>query len=398
MATKKLTQGFVSTAKAEEGKDRTLYWDASLPGFGLMVMAKGHRSYVAQYRANGQSRRVTLANAAQVDLEAARKQARKLFGEVAGGQDPAAEKRKVERYTLKAVCENYLAREGDKLRSLQTRQATLTRLVYPVLGERPIEEVRRRDIAALLDKVQDERGTPMADLVLSLLRRIFNWYATRDDDFVSPIVRGMARSNASERERDRILSDDELRAVWKAAEQYPGAPWGQYIRLLLLTATRRGEVAGMTWDEVQGDIWTIPKSRYKTKPKEDVVFPLSKAALKVLAEVPHIQGSEYPFSTNGRTPVGGFSGLKLRFDLASGVRDWTLHDLRRTARSLLSRCPGVTPDISERCLGHKIGGQRGVYDRYPYIEEMRHAFEALASLIETIVHPVENVMPIRTAL
>jgi integrase len=151
------------------------------------------------------------------------------------------------------------------------------------------------------------------------------------------------------------------------------------------------EAAGMTWDEVQGSLWTIPASRYKTG--HEVTLPLSKAAQQVLSEVPRIQGSEYPFSTNGRTPVGGFSGLKLRFDLASGVKDWTLHDLRRTARSLLSRCPGVTPDHAERCLGHIIPGERGVYDRYPYIEEMRHAFEALASLIETIVHPVENVVP-----
>src|SRR5262249_31092224 len=198
----------------------------------------------------------------------------------------------------------------------------------------------------------------------------------------------------SERQRDRILSDDELQAIWKAAEEYPGAPWGQYIRLLLLTATRRGEVAGMTWDEVQGDLWTIPGSRYKTG--KDTVLPLSKAAQKVLAEVPHIQGSEYPFSTNGRTPVGGFSGLKIRFDLISGVKDWTLHDLRRTARSLMSRA-GVTPDIAERCLGHVIPGIRGVYDRYEYLDEKRHAFEALASLIERLVHPAKNVVPIRTA-
>jgi len=344
-----------------------------------------------------------VTNAKRVELEAARKIARKLFGEVASGRDPAGEQRedaKRQAETLQAVCERYLTREGKNLRSFAQRRGTLTRLVYPVLGSRPIAEVRRRDINALLDKVQDERGTPMADLVLSLLRKIFNWYAVKggaDDDFMSPIVRGMARSNPSERERDRILSDDELRAVWKAAEEYPGAPWGQYIRLLLLTATRRGEVAGMSWDEEQGDTWTIPKSRYKTKPKEDVVFPLSKAALKVLAEVPRIQGSEYPFSTNGRTPIGGFSGLKLRFDLASGVKDWTLHDLRRTARSLMSRA-GVQPDLAERCLGHVIPGVRGVYDRYEYIEEMRLAFEKLASLIETIVHPVENVVPIRTAL
>src|SRR5262249_29426925 len=240
MASRKLTSGFARTATVAEGeKDRTINWAPGLSGFGLMVTPTGHRSYIAQYRANGKSRRVTVANAEKVDLEAARKIARKLFGEVAAGQDPAADKGKIAADTLQAVCERYLSRKKE-LRSIEKKRADLVRLVYPVLGNRPIADIRRRDINALLDKIQDERGGPMADLVLSLLRTIFNWYAVQDDEFMSPIVRGMARTKPSERQRDRILSDDELQAIWKAAEQYPGAPWGQYIRLLLLTATRRG--------------------------------------------------------------------------------------------------------------------------------------------------------------
>ena len=146
----------------------------------------------------------------------------------------------------------------------------------------------------------------------------------------------------------------------------------------------------MTRSEISNGSWTIPAVRYKTG--AEVTLPLSGAAKKVLTEVPHIQGCEYVFSTDARNPVSGFSTFKLKFDIACGVKNWRLHDLRRTARSLMSRA-GANPDIAERCLGHTIGGVRGVYDRHQYLEEMRHAFEKLASLIETIVRQEPNVIP-----
>jgi integrase len=389
MTSRKLTADFVGKAKSEPGKERSVYWDETLPSFGLMVTESGHRSYVAQYRSNNQTRRVTIGNAAKIELDVARKRARKIFGQVAHGEDPGREKRRAaaaEQRTLKAVCENYLAREGGKLRTTEKRRATLERLVYPSLGNYPIEEVKRSDINHLLDKVEDERGSAMADQTLALLRKICNWHAIRDDEFRTPIVRGMARRKSEEHERDRVLTDDELRAVWTTAEKYPG-PWGQYIRFLLLTATRRTEVAEMTCSEIQGSIWVIPAARYKTG--AEVALPLSAAAMQVLAEVPKIQGCDYLFSTDGRRPISGFSTFKLRFDLECGVRAWRLHDLRRTARSLLSRA-GVDPDLAERCLGHAITGVRGVYDRHRYLEEMRHAFEKLAAQIDRIVNPPGN--------
>jgi integrase len=105
--------------------------------------------------------------------------------------------------------------------------------------------------------------------------------------------------------------------------------------------------------------------------------------MKVLAEIPRIEGCEFVFTTNGQRPISGFNSFKLRFDLACGVKNWRLHDLRRTSRSLMSRA-GVDPDIAERCLGHVIPGVRGVYDRHRYLDEMRNAFERLAALIENI--------------
>jgi integrase len=150
---------------------------------------------------------------------------------------------------------------------------------------------------------------------------------------------------------------------------------------LLVTACRRTEAAAMTWSEISGDEWTIPHERYKTG--VELTLPLSKAAMKILAEIPRIEGSEHVFTTNGRAPISGFSTFKLKFDIACGVKHWRLNDLRRSARSLLSRA-GVNSDIAERCLGHAIAGVRGVYDRHRYLDEMRAAFEALAVQIDAV--------------
>jgi integrase len=380
MATQKLTAAFVQDARAEDGKDRSIFWDSTLPSFGLMVTKAGHRSWVLQYRNGQTSRRITLS--AVLNLDSARKEARKILGEVARGHDPAQERRKASNpNTLQAVAERYLEREGRKLRSAARRKADLERLVYPVMGNRPIEDIKRSDINALLDSVEDERGAAMADSILATLRRVCGWHAIRDDSYALPFVRGMARRTKVERERSRILTDDELRRVWKAAETFPG-PWGVYIRFLLLTACRRTEAAAMTWGEIEDGVWTIPAKRVKTG--VETALPLSKAALKLLGGIPRIQDCPHVFTATGRGPITNFSFAKLQLDLASGVKGWRLHDLRRTARSLMSRA-GINADIAERCLGHVIPGVRGVYDRHKYIAEMGKAFEALAKEIAAIV-------------
>jgi integrase len=389
MPVRKLTSAFCRSAKAEPNAERSVYWDEALPSFGLMVTGSGHRSYVAQYRVNGRSRRYTIGDARKIDLEVARRRARGVFGKVAHDIDPADEKRKAAESagnTFKAVAERYLARDGSKLRTAGRRGATLERLVYPTLGDRPIDEIARPDLVHLLDGIEDERGPAMANQVLAIIRKIMNWHAIRSESFRTPVVPGMSRQQQGE--RTRVLADEELQRVWTTAESYPG-PWGQIIRFLLLTACRRSEAAAMSWSEISDGLWTIPPERYKTG--EAVTLPLSDAANKVLAELPRFANSDLVFTTSGRVPICGFSAFKLRFDVVCGVRDWTIHDLRRTARSLLSRA-GVNADVAERCLGHVIGGVRGTYDRHRYLEEMKHAFEALATLIDRIVHPKENVI------
>src|SRR5262249_10893413 len=226
---------------------------------------------------------------------------------------------------------------------------------------------------------EDNHGPAAAHHALAALRRLMSWHATRDDDFLSPVVRGMGRIKPKENARSRILNDDELRAVWKAAEHQH--PFCTLIRFLLFTAARRAEAAGMRWGEIEGTDWVLPAARNKTLC--ELVRPLSKATQALLASVPRFHDCDFVF-THGRRDFSNFSTAKAAFDEGCGVTGWTLHDLRRTARSLMSRA-GVNADIAERCLGHVIPGGRGVYDRDAYHAEMLHAYEALAAQIARIV-------------
>jgi integrase len=390
----KLTPAFVKKAPIPQHGDRIVYWDEALPCFGLMVTAAGHKSFVVQYRANGVSRRLTFKAESRggLSLDKARREAKTVIGEVTRGGDPLTDRRKAAaaaENTLQSICEEYLTREGVRQRSYNQQRLVLGRLVYPILGGKQIDEVRRSDLVRLLDRVVEENGPRQADSVLAFIRKIMNWHSRRSDDFRSPIVRGMARTRPNQRRRQRVLTDDELRAIWQAAEAQPNA-FGRLVQFLLLTAARRNEAARMRRNEVSGAEWVIPQERYKTG--LELLLPLSPAAMRILDKTPQIGGT-FMFTNDGRRPLSGFTKGKAAFDRQCGVTGWRLHDLRRTARSLMSRA-GVSSDHAERCLGHVLSGVRGVYDRHQYRREKLHAFEALASLIESIVSPTPNVTPL----
>jgi hypothetical protein len=414
MAGQRITKRVVDGLKV--GPHEYAIWDAHLTGFGVRVRPSGAMSYVVGYRAGSgrgaPKKRLTIGAVGKITPEQARTLARGILGAVAHGRDPAQERRKAEasvENTLRSIAENYFAREGHKLRSVHARQMALERLVYPTLGGRQIDDIKRSDINKLLDKIEDENGARTATLALAYLRRMMNWHATRSDEFRTPIVRGMARGVTTK--RDRVLTDDELRAFWRAAEGWDH-PFTRLLRFILLTATRREEAAGMKWAELGGDLWTIPAARYKTK--IDFELPLSRAALDVLASVPILGEMGLVFTTTGKARMGGFSKFKARFDslMLNELRKtseergddpakmtidrWTVHDLRRTARSVMTQA-AVPPDHAERALGHVIGGVRGVYDRHGYREEKRQAFEALAAHVERVLNPQPNVVPIRRA-
>ncbi len=414
----KLTPAFVAKAPLPEKGDRAIWWDLALPGFGLMVTSAGHRSYVVQYRSGGRSRRMHLKDG--LSLNSARREAKAILGDVAKGGDPLSEKRKVAlaaSFSFRAVAEEYLGRIGGmrrdsaghrildakgkptfkpgKLRSADQRAAILDRHVYPRLGPRQIEDIRRSDIKNLLDKIEDECGASMADQVLAMIRVVMSWHESQSDDFTSPIVRRMARTSTTDRARQRVLDDDELRAVWKASDELK-TPFARLMQFILLSGVRRNEAARMTRAELEGSDWLIPAARVKGK--RDFLVPLSGAAMAVLDELPSIgTSSNGPvFTHDGQRPLGGFSKAKAAFDKVCGVSGWTIHDLRRTARTLMTRA-GVDSNHAERCLGHVIGGVRGVYDRHQYYDEKRAAFEKLATQIDRILRPAANVVALRGA-
>jgi len=370
-----LTDRFCATAKPRDGELQTDYFDTQVSGLALRVTQNGHRSWTFHCSLGGKRKRLTFGSYPAISLASARTRADEAKAAVASGTDPSLAATE----TLKHVCELYMARDGAKLRTAEWRKSVLDRHIYPTLGSRPIAEIRRSEIVQLLDRIEEGSGPVMATQTLAVLRKVMNWHATRSDDFLSPIVRGMARTKPSERARERVLTDDELRKVWQTAEGC--GVYGSYLHFLLLTAARRSEVAGMTWAEISGGDWTLPGARNKTK--LDLVRPLSRMAQDILEELPKAVG--FVWSTNGGgRAISDFGGLKRQLDAASGVKSWRLHDLRRTARSLMSRA-GVPSDHAERCLGHVIGGVRGVYDRHEYHAEKQQAFEALAALIERIV-------------
>jgi integrase len=370
--------------------------DSGQRGLYVVVQPTGAKVFAVRYRFAGKPRKLTLQ--AGISLAAARREAADALYEVEKGNDPGVarqrardEQRAAAADTLEAVCGEFFKRDGAKLRSAKDWQRDLTRLVFPILGRRPIADIRRKDIVRLLDGIEDNNGAASADTVLAIIRRIMNWYAVRDDNFRSPIVRGMRRRKPSEHARTRILTDDEIRAVWRAADNMAG-PFGHYCKFLLLTAARRNEAAHLQWSEIKGADWYLPASRNKTK--VDLTRPLSSAAAKVvLGTVQRIAGSDLVFSADGRR-LGGMTKRKKAIDEASGVRNWTLHDLRRTARSLMSRA-GVPSEHAERCLGHVIPGIQGTYDRHKYREEMLVAYEKLSAIIAQIVDPQLNVVPMR---
>ncbi len=210
--------------------------------------------------------------------------------------------------TLKAICEEYIKLDGKNLRSAGWREQILERLVYPELGAEQIGDIKRSDIVRLLDKIEDENGATMADKTLAIVRKVMNWHVSRSDDFLSPIVRGMERGKPEERARERTLTDDELRAVWRAAESSAG-PFGRLVRFILLTAARRTEAGAMTWGELE-DEWTLPASRNGTK--VDLVRPLSAEAWAVLPA--KVIGCPFVFTTDGTNPISSYTTCKSKLD------------------------------------------------------------------------------------
>jgi integrase len=398
-----MARGFTDIAihNLKPGPKRQEIPDPGTRGLYAIIEPSGFKSFAVRYRFDGKPKKLSLG---AVSLATARVMAAEALKEAKEGRDPTAAKREAKQArqdkaatTFRNIALQYfrleagMKGEGDqitftgKMRTAARRFADTERLLFPALGNRPIRDIKRSQIVELLDNIQINNGPVMADRMLATIRTIMNWYVPRSDDFSSPIAKGMARTKAKERARDRTLSDDEIRKVWNVAKDTAG-PFPALVRFLLLTAARRSEASDMKWDEIKSNDWTLPASRNKTK--VDLTRPLSAAAIAVIEAQRDKGGGEFVFGKNGK-PLTAFSAPKTEFDAASGTSGWTIHDLRRTARSLLSRAK-INADHAEQCLGHIIPGVRGTYDRHHYYSEKQHAYAALASLIDRIVNPPEG--------
>ena len=330
----------------------------------------------------------------ELSIEEAIEKGRAALKRIKDG-DPAFEPPPVRPDSFKAVAENYVKLHVKKhgLRSQAEIERILGKFVYPVWQNREFESIRRSDVAALLDMVEGASGPHQADSVLGVVRGLMNWQTTRSDDYVCPIAPRMGRVDPEAKKRDRVLDDDEIRRVWSAVEG-DGA-FGAIIRFALLTAQRKDKVAALRWEEVDVDgVWNIPTEHREKGNAVALVLP--EAALAIIKGQRRISGNPYVFAGRGGGYFKGFSPRKRALDKRVGdIPRWVIHDLRRTARSLMSRA-GVRPDIAERVMGHTIKGVEGIYDRHKYLKEKGDALELLAGLVETILSPPDkNVVPIR---
>lgn len=365
-----------------QGK-RASFPDPELPGHYARVTPAGSISYaaVAVDPITGKQKWHTIGDARVLSVLEARTQAREALTRIRAGQTPKAATEAAPA-SFEAVSANWLQRHvvAKGLRSEREIRRILNYYVLPVWGSRDFEGISRADVASFLDGIEDKHGIRQADAVLRILRGLANWYASRSDTYTSPYVRGMRRGPVTK--RDRVLGDDEIRAVWSAAEKV-GA-FGKLLRLSLLLGQRRAALAAMKWEDVKDQVWTPPREdRAKGVP---VAIPLPDMANVIITSQPRIAGNPYVFAGRGGTCFNAWSKPKAMVDtlLPEGMPHWTIHDLRRTARTLLSRA-GVSADIAERVLGHAIAGVAGVYDRHSYQAEIGSALKALEAAIQRIL-------------
>ena len=386
MPRENLTELRVRKALLPEKPAQLELWDSGCPGLMFKVSFGGARTFFAVRYVSGKARMHKLGRFPILSLADARVAARKFLA------DPeAAVRQEASTETFEQVLDKFILRH-IKAKGLRSAKGYESRLHQncSIWYDRPFEEIRRRDVVALLDQVEDRVSASAADLLLAHISKLCNWYATREEDYQTPIVKGMKRSKTKSRKRK--LADDEIRALWKLTDEL--GVFGAIVRMLLLTAQRRAKIAHMKWIDLSSDgVWTIATApREKGNPG---VLALPKAALEIIETRRRVTNSPYVFS-NSDAAFNMWSANKLALDLQLKIASWVLHDLRRTARSLMSRA-GVQSEHSERVLGHAVGKPiEEVYDVHEYTEEKAAALAKLADLVNAIINPpTDNVVPLR---
>ena len=413
MVTKRdFTDRFLKAIKPVPTGKRVIIWDAAVPGFGIRISEKSTAQNIGAFvlvsRFPGGRHPVArrIGDYPATSLADARTKARAWREDLTKGIDPAVkeeERRRAEQArrddTFAAAFDQFAQRHLALLRTGKAVEQTIRRIVTPKWGDWPLSDVRRRHVIDLIDEIASE--TPIAaNRVLAYLKTFFRWCVDRDKLETSPAE--SVKRPARETRRDRVLTDEEIRAIWKASGEM--GPFGRAFRFMLATGQRRTEVGSITWREIDKAraLWTLPRERAKADRSHEV--PLSSLALSILEECPKLAGCGFVFST-GRAgkaregeektacPLGGWSKAKARLDarileaarnrankigdeVPKQIVEWHLHDLRRTAATHMAKL-GVDRIVIAKVLNHADREITGVYDRFAYSEQKRRALDAL---------------------
>lgn len=412
----------ISRAKLPADKADHIEWDSAMPGFGIRTRAGGSKTYVVQYKIGAQNRRMTLGAVSKLTRDQARKVAKQILGKVATGQDPQAEKaaaRSAPRPgTFKETAEAFLNFQGSvdpkkgttRLRpsSLYSTQLYLMKHCKRLhLHQFNAEAVKRRDIASVLSDIAKKSGAVSADRARAALSRMFVWAMKEGLIESNPTI--ATNVYAGKTERDRVLTSDEIVAIWNALPDPDpsdlGAKdndYGTIVKLLFLTAARPDEIADLRWSEVSLDERHIDLPAARSKNKRPFILPLSDSAFwRLLGVGQNINRRDLVFGRGRKKGFQAWSKLKaelnaklkgMKFSYTPGgmledMRPWQLRDIRRTVDTGMNEL-GVEPHIVEACLNHVSGykaGVAGVYNRAVYAGPKRKALEIWANHIAVIL-------------
>lgn len=363
-----LTDKFVSSCKPPP-RGRVEHSDLLCPGLYLRVTARGVKTFAVIVRCGALKRR-TIGRYPLVGLADARRQALDILRDVTEQRDnppPPA----VDAVSFGTMVEDYVELYLKlNIRSWKQQESCLNQPALNAWRDRAAAGIEKREVIAVLDDLV-AAGKPHAAVnLLKAIKALYNWGIDRDLVTANPCDR--VRKPVQTTERDRVLNDDELARVWNSARQLP-QPWASMIGMMMLTGQRRTEVSNMSWSEIEGDTWIIPRERVK-KDRPHAV-PLTAGALALLEPLRAGGEQGFVFSTDGGVHASSnFNRVKRKLDEASGVTEWVLHDLRRTVRSGLAAL-GVPREVARAVVNHADGKIDRVYNRYLYAAEKREALE-----------------------
>ena len=367
--------------KAKPADKRYDIFDASVRGLGLRVATSGTKSWFIMRRFKGRMLRSTFGRYPDMTLAQARQKAPEVLADMADGSPQG--QRKADPF--KVVLEEWLKKDQEKNKSFQQVRIAMYRHALPALGNMPLGSVTKRDVNDLIDKIVQDGSPVAANRLLAFIKRFFSWCRERDILEQSPAE--TIKPPSSEKIRDRVLTLSEIKSIWIACNQI-GYPWGPIFQLLLLTGARLREISEARWNEVSIADGTLDLPASRTKNGRPHQIHLADQALKIFQNLPRTDGQNLLFTTNGETPVSGFSKVKKRLDVVSSVTDWRFHDLRRSFATHSTEKVGISPVITDKILNHATGQVRGVaavYQRGEFLRERQTALQEWANFLENTV-------------